>query len=459
MSALPTYPTSPAYPNGGQRAVPMQTPPARPYNPQVGLNVEANAQNDLTHTTSDDIADAYGRLTPEQRQSFAPQTQSPLMPGTSLGRLHGVGPTGKVTDQVSDNTEGVTRQNFSDQFQQALRAGKGDDFLSKYTPQTGYQEKYDAAAGAASTATQNRTAMRSPLNPDLQPPEDPRVTVARINSQGRLGVAQSTNQSRENIATQTNQGKLTVAQWANQNRLDLGSMTAGQKEAAQKEIDRHNQETERIMGMNADTNATKAGAAGQPNSRDMYNAYTRFVAGGLKPEEAWDKAHNTPGTAPSTRGANTDTTADRGGGAGAAPSTQGAQPSGIPDPRVAPGLPAGAPGAPGTANGPAAAPASQPAAGAASPAPAQPMAAGPSSPANAPSGGPRAPEDGDVTQSVSGGLNSLKIRQNGQWIDIPKGNNQPMDDSHLGLAAAFLKATNGDKVAAKNLARSYGWKV
>lgn len=330
------YPQSSTALSGAKRSAPMPTSsPVAPaptgesqYNPATQ---QAMTKAKIGEFTAAVTSHLYTGLTPEQKRDFMPQRPAPTTidrggagdttytPTGGEAKLRLVTKDGKVHEDNSDNTEGMTRGNFSRQFENALKAGKGDEFAARYMPQGtegGYQARYDKFGEGSG---QGSSPM--PMDPD------PRVRAAQVTAQARTQVAktaadartQSTATSSDARAAATkdnNSAKLTMAQWANNNKLDLAKMTEAQKSAAQKEVERHNQESERIGGMNADTNAQNAGTRatqaaqkGQVTPEDKYKAISdvyknaRMTAADKEAavkalEEQWEKA------APATQGAN-----------------------------------------------------------------------------------------------------------------------------------------------------------
>lgn len=223
-SAYTMYPQTAA--RVRQTPMPMSGPSddSRPYNPGANINAEKSAGTALNEYQVAAGNDLYNGLTPQQRSTFTP-VNAPSYPQTAPndGAFHN-----------TDNTEGITKQAFKDQFGDALKAGRGDEFAARFGPQakgggpigptpTGEaqggelafsppitpQSRFDSLNQNYRTATAAREAMvplpKYQANQAYQdalrnPPEAPAVTAARI--RGQYGL--------QNTQLQ-NQGKLAVA--------------------------------------------------------------------------------------------------------------------------------------------------------------------------------------------------------------------------------------------------------
>ncbi len=239
MSALPTIPDT-YYPQTRARMAPRQVPMVSGNTPPIGghsgatppgagnqnpENVAGAAMTKYQAAAGNDLAN---RLTPEMAQNFSSTTptggltavQSPEQAarfkasGGDAGYTSTLLPNGNTrVHSNDDNAAGRGRQNFTDQFNTALKAGTGDDFAARVlpgqkppTPQAGFTERQgayqdsvaDRAAMLMPGTTQNRRAASTAL---ANPPTDPRVDVARINATARQESASTAAAAAQSRAT------------------------------------------------------------------------------------------------------------------------------------------------------------------------------------------------------------------------------------------------------------------
>ena len=196
--------------------------PARRTAPMfpTATNVRAAASDDL-----------YNQIPAEGRGEFMPRpsidgngqpytgsiqvTSARPMPGAV--RVEG----GYRYSETNDNSEGIGRQNFNNQFNAALEAGRGDEFAAQHLPQgaqTGYQARYDAARETA-----------KPVKPVVSTPAAP---VNALDAQ-RLAAADLAKQRKDNLVAASQPAApgtpQAVKQEQGQERIDVAKAAADAK--------------------------------------------------------------------------------------------------------------------------------------------------------------------------------------------------------------------------------------
>lgn len=250
------YPQTPA---AARRQAPMPgaTPigDATPFQQSLDTTrqTEATAKAQTEERSADENS-LYSHLTPEGRSGFAPKS--------GAASLNGV---------PDDNTEGITKQNFRDQFAAELKAGTADDFANRLTPgATGYQARYDKITEAPASSPS-----------DSLTPDTPAVEIAKLNITSREKIAAGALKAKEPGALDYLKEFGTLA-----GKFIGGIKDAGLRASAQAETKRHNDEMEKIAKQNADTAKARAdkppaqGAAAGKLTQQSYLSRSKAIIDG-----------------------------------------------------------------------------------------------------------------------------------------------------------------------------------